>query len=571
MHLPNKRTFRGLLALASALPMALAWPALGAPSVVIDVASGQILEQEEATAVWYPASVTKLMTVYVALDAVRQGRLTLDTPLVVSARAAKMAPSKMGFRPGSEVTLRNALVMLMVKSANDIAVTVAEGVSGSVEAFADEMNKASATLGMRKSNWVNPNGLPDSRHVTSARDLAILGRALLQQFPKYANLFDIGAMQLGGSITANHNGMLGRYPGADGMKTGFTCPAGYNLVASATHGGQKLIAVVLGAPTPASRTAKTAALLDRAFQTGSPMGSLESLPSGNGAPPDLRATVCGHRAKAAKEFMAEVEDMTIPINAAPTGNPVVDALAGGRQSVSVKDLARLPRPFFTPVVVYAGRAPGYEGPVARARPAGAPIGAAAEATAYTGEKKEGSDASPISQPAPDAKPLRGAATRSTPSKPQHAKAAAPEASETPPPAKTHAAKAKGKVKAAALETKKPHKKQPRPRRIRSTPPRIRPRRARPRRNTPKSSKRARPTPPRPATRAARARATPANERSGHGDESELGDARRKPDRAPPAAAAAPHRADGVFGRRQDDAAQSFAGRAGTRRHARVDQ
>jgi D-alanyl-D-alanine carboxypeptidase len=454
MHLPDKRTFRGLLALASALPIAFASPARAAPSIVIDVASGQILEQEEAAAVWYPASVTKLMTVYVALDAVRQGRLTFDTPLVVSARAAKMAPSKMGFRPGSEVTLRNALVMLMVKSANDIAVTVAEGVSGSVEAFADEMNKTSAALGMRESNWVNPNGLPDSRHVTSARDLAILGRALLQQFPESASLFNIGAMQLGGRITANHNGMLGRYPGADGMKTGFTCPAGYNLVASATHGGQKLIAVVLGAPTPAARTAKTAALLDRAFQTGSPMGAPESLPSGGGSPPDLRDTVCRHRAKAAREFMAEVEDMTIPISAPPTGNPVVDALAGSRQSVSVKDLARLPRPYFTPVVVHAGRAPGYQGPVARARPAGVAIGVE-DATAYTGEKSEGTGASPISQPAPDAKPLRGAAGH------KHATAAAPKAdeSETPPPAKSHAAKSghpKGKAKVAALE--KPHKK-----------------------------------------------------------------------------------------------------------------
>ncbi len=451
MHLLEKRIFHGLVALAAVLPIAFAAPAQATPSVVIDVASGQILEQEDATSVWYPASVTKLMTVYVALDAVRQGRLTFDTPLVVSARAARMAPSKMGFRPGSEVTLRNALVMLMVKSANDVAVTVAEGVSGSVEAFADEMNKASAALGMRESNWVNPNGLPDAQHVTSARDLAILGRALLLQFPESAGLYDIGAMQLGGRITANHNGMLGRYPGADGMKTGFTCPAGYNLVASATHGGQKLIAVVLGAPTPASRTAKTAALLDRAFQTGSPMGALESLPAGAGGPPDMRETVCRHRRKATQEFMAEVEDMTIPINAAPTGNPVLDALAGSRQSVSVRDLARLPRPFFTPVVVYAGRAPGYQGPVARARPAGAPIGVE-EATAYTGEKSEGGDASPISKPAPDAKPLRGAAGH------KHAAAAAPkpEASDAPPPVKDHAAKAKAKV--AALEAKKPHKK-----------------------------------------------------------------------------------------------------------------
>jgi len=462
MHLLEKRIFRGLVALASVLPIAFAAPAQATPSVVIDVASGQILEQEGATAVWYPASVTKLMTVYVALDAVRQGRLTFDTPLVVSARAARMAPSKMGFRPGSEVTLRNALVMLMVKSANDVAVTVAEGVSGSVEAFADEMNKASAALGMRESNWVNPNGLPDAQHVTSARDLAILGRALLLNFPESAGLYNIGAMQLGGRITANHNGMLGRYPGADGMKTGFTCPAGYNLVASATHGGQKLIAVVLGAPTPASRTAKTAALLDRAFQTGSPMGALESLPAGAGAPPDMRDTVCRHRRKAAQEFMAEVEDMTIPINAAPTGNPVLDALAGGRQSVSVRDLARLPRPFFTPVVVYAGRAPGYEGPVARARPVGVPIGAAAEATAYSGEKSEGAGASPISHAAPDAKPLRGAAKNAAKNK--HAKAPPPpkpEAEEAPSPEKSQAAKAapaKGKARVAALDAKKPHGK-----------------------------------------------------------------------------------------------------------------
>ncbi|MGA8170993.1 MAG: D-alanyl-D-alanine carboxypeptidase family protein [Methylocystis sp.] len=457
MHPPEKPIFRGLAALATILPIGFAAPAGATPSVVIDVASGQILEQEDPTAVWYPASVTKLMTVYVALDAVREGRLTLDTPMVVSARAAKMAPSKMGFRPGSEVTLRNALIMLMVKSANDVAVTVAEGVSGSVEAFADEMNKASAALGMRESNWVNPNGLPDARHVTSARDLAILGRALLLRFPEFAGLYNIDGMRFGGKVTANHNGMLGRYPGADGMKTGFTCPAGYNLVASATHSGQKLIAVVLGAPSPASRTAKTASLLDRAFQTGSPMGSLESLPSNQGAaPPDLRDTVCRHRARATQEFMAEVEDVAIPITAAPTGNPVLDALAGGQQAVSVKDLALLPRQQFAPVAVYAGRAPGYQGPVARPRPAGVAIGGVAEATAYSGENgrgAEGAEASPISRPAQDAKPMRGAARKATETK----------RVEAPPSRKARVAhaestKGKAKAKAAALPAKTPQKK-----------------------------------------------------------------------------------------------------------------
>ena len=164
MHSPRNRVFVGLFALASVIQFAFASSARATPSVVIDVASGQISQQEDATAVWYPASVTKLMTVYVALGAVRDGRLTLDTPMVVSARAAKMAPSKMGFRPGSELTLRNALVMLMVKSANDVAVTIAEGVSGSVEAFADEMNQAAA--GTRHA-WNRTGSIPTACRIPS--------------------------------------------------------------------------------------------------------------------------------------------------------------------------------------------------------------------------------------------------------------------------------------------------------------------------------------------------------------------------------------------------------------------
>ncbi len=438
MRLLANRMFRSLVAMGSALPIACAAPAQATPSVVIDAATGQILEQEQPTATWYPASLTKLMTIYVALDAVRQNRLTLDTPLVISARAARMAPTKMGFRVGSEVTLRNALIMLMVKSANDIAVAIAEGVSGSVEAFADEMNKASATLGMHESNWVNPNGLPDERQVTSARDLAVLARALLQQFPQSAEYYNIGAMQLGNQIIPTHNGMLGRYPGADGMKTGFTCPAGYNLVASATHGGQKLIAVVLGAPSPVARTAKAASLLDRGFQSGAPQGSIGDLPSpGITLAPDMRDAVCRHRAKAQQQFMAEVEDMSIPI--APAG-------ARGQQMVNVKELALLPRPQFEPVKVFAGRAPGYEGPIARARPAGAPVGAEPEASAYADGKPEGAEISPILRPAPDAKPMRHAA-----------KGGRIKGSVEAKPALHHAVAGKSKLKVAAVEPKKASK------------------------------------------------------------------------------------------------------------------
>src|SRR5579863_1372293 len=173
-------------ALTLTLIVAAATGAAANPSLVIDVDSGQVLSESQSTADWYPASLTKLMTVYVALHAVREGRLTMDTPLVVSMRAARMPASKMGFRPGVEVTLDNALKMLMVKSPNDLAVTVAEGVSGSVEGFADEMNAAAARLGLRESHFVNPNGLPDARQVSSARDMAMIGRALYKEFPEEA-------------------------------------------------------------------------------------------------------------------------------------------------------------------------------------------------------------------------------------------------------------------------------------------------------------------------------------------------------------------------------------------------
>ncbi|MGJ0395228.1 MAG: D-alanyl-D-alanine carboxypeptidase family protein [Methylocystis sp.] len=400
-----------LIAVATALLVSLgaAAPARATPSIVIDVSSGAVLSHDQATAAWFPASVTKLMTAYVALDAVRQGRITLDTPVMMSPRACRAAPSKMGFRAGSEVTLHNALVMLMVKSANDIAVAIAEGVSGSVEAFADEMNRASASLGMTQSVWYNPNGLPDERQVTSARDLAILGRALYLQFPEHANLFNIGAMQLGKQIIPTHNHLLGRYPGADGMKTGFTCSAGFNLVASATRGGRRLIAVVLGAPNPILRTAKTAALLDRGFQSGAAVASLASLPSsGPTAAPDLRESVCHHRGPGAAQFMAEIEDASVPVG---SGVPLLDALNGAQQQphINAKEIAHLPRPRFEPVPVYVGRAPGYVGPVARTRAPGAPVGEQPDLAAYAAQPEPGdANASPISKPAPDAISLRRA-------------------------------------------------------------------------------------------------------------------------------------------------------------------
>ena len=360
------------------------------PFLVADADSGQVLIQNEATEAWFPASLTKLMTVYVALDAVRSGKLTMDTPLVMSARAARMPPSKMGFRPGTEVTLDNALKMLMVKSPNDVAVMVAEGVSGSVEAFADDMNAAAQRLGLHESHFVNPNGLHNPEHVSSARDMAMIARALLREFPDHADLYGIGALQLANQIITNHNGLLGRYPGADGMKTGFTCPAGFNVVATASHYGRHLIVVVLGSPSAKLRTQEAADLFDRGFAAGGGSGTLELLASAGVGPKNMRVDVCLHRSAAAVAA-AEEENVAEPVQTTPQGRgAVVTAVAanGAPYHTEISD----ERPHFDPIPVFIGPVAGWKGPVLGARPThAATAGLPPDAKAYSAEKTNGVD------------------------------------------------------------------------------------------------------------------------------------------------------------------------------------
>ena len=366
--------------IAAATSQARATPALS-----MDLPSGEVLFQQEATRPWYPASTTKLMTVYVALAAVRDGKIAMDTPMVYSAYARSMPPSKMGFRPGTQVTLGNALKMLMVKSANDIAVTVAEGVSGSVEAFAEDMNGAAAGLGLHESHFVNPNGLPNPDHVSSARDMALIARALYTQFPRYAGLFDIGVLQLGPERIGNHNNLLGRYPGADGMKTGFTCAAGFNVVASAFRDGRRIVTIVFGAPSVATRTELAAALFDRAFANiDRPTASILSLPDTGGDAPDMHNAVCRNRAPLIAQFATEVDQLDAAL-LPPTGgiglsslNLERNALFGSSSVPSGSPMAThinqiRPEPMEA-VPVHVGADPGYSGPVAQARAPHSPIG-----------------------------------------------------------------------------------------------------------------------------------------------------------------------------------------------------
>ena len=215
--------------------------------LLVEADTGKVLQADNATMPWYPASVTKMMTAYVTLKAVKEGRITLDTLLTVSPVAASQSPSKMGFRPGTQVTVENALEMMLVKSANDMAVVLAEGVGGSIDGFSAMMNQAAQQLGMTQTSYVNPNGLPADGQITSARDLAILARAIIRDLPEYEYFVHIPSIRFGRRVTQNFNHLIGRYPGADGFKTGFICASGYNLVASATRNGKRLIAVVLGA------------------------------------------------------------------------------------------------------------------------------------------------------------------------------------------------------------------------------------------------------------------------------------------------------------------------------------
>lgn len=256
------------------LTAALAAPAAAGPYVLIEGDTGKVILEQDAGKPWHPASITKLMTTYVAFRAVRSGRLHLYSVLPISQFAASTPPSKAGFPAGQSVTLDNAIKLLMVKSANDMAVVIAEGVARTQDAFVAEMNAVAQSLGMTATRFKNPHGLPDDEQVTTARDMAILALALTRDFPEHEMYFRIPALQLGKHTLRNFNRLIDRYPGADGMKTGFICASGFNLVASAHRGNKRLIAVVLGSPNANARAEQAAMLFERGFQAGSALDVL---------------------------------------------------------------------------------------------------------------------------------------------------------------------------------------------------------------------------------------------------------------------------------------------------------
>jgi D-alanyl-D-alanine carboxypeptidase len=345
------------LALAAAWVAISAAPAAAGPYLLLDADSGKVISQSKAGQPWYPASVTKLMTTYLTFRAMRAGKIKPDTLVTFSENALAQAPSKMGFPLGSQITVDNAIKMLMVKSANDVAVVLAEGVSGDLPGFIEEMNRTASRLGMSGTHFANPNGLPDETQFTTARDMAILARAIIQEFPEYELYFRIPALRIGKRLLRNHNKLIDHYPGADGMKTGFICASGFNMVATAKRDGKRLIAVVFGAYSSHQRNQEAARLFEKGFGSkisiaaifGREPTMLDSIQNIAGTPTDLHEQMCNRKRKrpAAESDIDEEE----PEEAGSSG-----ALAKAAALVKKPLLVDLP-PSMPPIKVFIGPAP----------------------------------------------------------------------------------------------------------------------------------------------------------------------------------------------------------------------
>ena len=276
MFLPGRRLFSALAlgatvlgaSLAGAAPAAAYSRTMEAPkyaAIVVDANTGEVLYQHKAGETRFPASITKVMTLYLTFEALATGRLHMDDPVPFSSWASHQAPSKLGVPAGDSITVRQAILGLTVKSANDAAVALAEKVGGTEAHFAQLMTLRAQELGMAQTRYVNANGLPDNRQVSSAKDIAILARAIMRDYPQYYGFFDQPAMTWQGHYVANPHSFLKKIPNVDGLKTGFTNAAGHNLVASAMRGGRRLVTVVLGAGSSAARDENVAELMDAGF------------------------------------------------------------------------------------------------------------------------------------------------------------------------------------------------------------------------------------------------------------------------------------------------------------------
>ena len=260
---------------------------------LVNADSGEVMYARQADAPRYPASITKVMTLYLAFEALKAGTLRESDPITITSTAARQPPSKLGLKPGATITVREAMGVIATRSANDIAVALAEHLAGSEQAFALRMTGMAHRLGMTRTNFANATGLPNSGHITTARDIATLSRAVVRDFPQYYSIFSRVAFDYEGQEIGNHNHLLTTLPGVDGIKTGYTGAAGFTLAASAAHDGVRLIAVVLGGPNRMMRDGNVTDLLDTGFDvlTRRSRGETTTVAANLREPDDLSDTV----------------------------------------------------------------------------------------------------------------------------------------------------------------------------------------------------------------------------------------------------------------------------------------
>ena len=314
---------RAFLSLFAGIALLAPTLATASPALVFEPYNGTVFYAEDPDAPWFPASLTKMMTAYVAFHALKSGEVKPDTPVICSKNASQQAPTKLGLPVGKSIDLETAIKVIIVKSANDVAVMVAETVGGSEEGFVERMNAAAKKLGMTSTQFANPHGLPNEHQYTTARDLARLARALIIEFPEHADIFAQTHVQVGQKQLRTHNGLLISFPGADGMKTGFICDSGFNIVVSATRDGRKLVAVVLGEPSTRVRNARAAQLLENGFKRyfwkslfGTSLDGLALQAKVADGPAHLREVICGRRSQAETPDAPSFAAITQPIKTA---------------------------------------------------------------------------------------------------------------------------------------------------------------------------------------------------------------------------------------------------------------
>ncbi len=347
MHAWNRALFAVLVGLVALCVQ----PASATPRLLVDMRSGEVLFAEDAGQPWYPASLTKLMTAFVTFEAISNGRVTLDTPVIMSKRALAEPPAKVGLPVDSAVTLKDALYLMIVKSANDVAVAIAETVSGSVENFVFEMNVTAKALGLSATHYANPNGLFDPRQVTSARDLAMLALNIRARHPEYDQMFATENVRIGKARLESQNNLLTHFAGTTGMKTGYVCSSGLNIVATTERGSRSLMAVVLGSASARERGEETGQLMLKGF-SGQLRGtgqSVAALANSDVPPVDMRSLICGTEAKtygaerkAAFPYGLEGEPTFLSDTVAPLSHSV--SLLGRLRKVPLPR----PRPLWAP-------------------------------------------------------------------------------------------------------------------------------------------------------------------------------------------------------------------------------